>query len=151
MDKKRAFCTNSAISVFRIIPRGFDVQNACASFDVQLNWNFPQTTHELEVDSLFERYPDLRRHRCHSGRHRSFYDEARQTETAHLLEHLAVELLVQSGVSRSKAAGKTGIPRDNNRAYYRLNFYGTSSLEQMDVLLHQAADILEELIFARHL
>jgi len=103
------------------------------------------------VDPLFEHYPNLRRHRCHCGKHRSFYDEARQTEVVHLLEHLAVELLAQSGIPRSKAAGQTGIPRHGDATYYRLRFYGLVSLEQMDMLLHEASGILEKLLLAEYL
>ena len=80
----------------------------------------PELTHELDIQKLFDAYPDLRKHRCESGRHRSFFDEARQTETAHLLEHVAVELLALSGVSRDKARGQTGIPQGEKRNFYRL-------------------------------
>jgi len=105
----------------------------------------------MDIHLLFAHYPDLRRHRCHSGKHRSFFDEARQTEVVHLLEHLAVELLAQSGVSRSEAAGETGIPRQGDRTHYRLRFYGATSVEQMDILLKKAASILEELLLAEYL
>ena len=118
----------------------------CATFDLVLAADLPPTTHSLNLAALFEAYPDLRRHRCESGRHRSFETEAHQTETAHLLEHLAVELLVRSGVAREQARGETGIPRDGSRAY-RLRLYGGGSLEEMDALLREALSILSFLCF----
>jgi len=157
---------------FLIEPLGFDPRTQCASFNVQLADGVPHRTEELDVAKLFECYPDLRRHRCESGRHRSFVTEAAQTETAHLLEHLAVELLALSGVSRDVARGQTGIPRclpatalvppvgapvtsersEGRRrqgsypVVYRLRFYGTDSLEEMGTLLHNAANIFEDLL-----
>ena len=104
----------------------------------------PETTHDLDLAVLFDAYPQLRRHRCESGHHRSFETEARQTETVHLLEHLAVELLAQSGVPRDRAHGTTGIPRDKSSPY-KLRFHGAASLEQMDALLQKAAQILQNL------
>ncbi|MCL2679997.1 MAG: hypothetical protein FWF11_00745 [Coriobacteriia bacterium] len=108
----------------------------------------PPTTENLPVARLFEHYPDLHRHRCESGRPRSFKTEAQQTESVHLLEHLAVELLAQSGVARDCARGQTGIPRSQQAddSSYRLNFYGADSLQQMDLLLRRAADIFEHLL-----
>jgi len=159
---------------FIIKPLHYDVQEQCASFNVRLRDGVPHTTESLSVGRLFEHYPDLRRHRCESGRHRSFEVEARQTETVHLLEHLAVELLALSGVPRDKAYGQTGIPRcsppvipdfirdlgarndiprqptqscsQNADITYHLRFYGADSLEHMDVLLQCAAEIFEDLL-----
>ena len=136
-------------NLFHITPLLYDKQLQCASFDLQLNPVVPATTHDLDLSLLFERYPKLRIHRCDSGHHRSFFDEARQTETAHLLEHIAVELLALSGVPRDRAQGETGIPRTTcleGQSTYRLRFYGTDSLEQMDKLLRQAVDIFEDLL-----
>ena len=137
-------------SLFHITPLLYDKQLQCASFDLQLDLTVPATTHDLDLSPLFERYPKLRIHRCDSGHHRSFFDEARQTETAHLLEHIAVELLSLSGVPRDRAHGETGIPRlpclKGGQATYRLRFYGADSLEQMDLLLRQAASIFESYV-----
>ena len=129
---------------FHITPLLYDKQLQCASFDLQLDPVVPATTHKLNLNLLFEQYPKLRIHRCDSGHHRSFFDEARQTETAHLLEHVAVELLALSGVPRDRVRGETGIPRATcleGQATYRLRFYGADSLEQMDELLRQAVCI----------
>ena len=132
------------LQAFAITPRSYDAQTNCATFDVALSSGTPATTHTLDTQALLEQYPDLLRHRCDSGHHRSFATEMKQTETVHLLEHLAVELLVQSGVSRDRAHGKTGIPKDGSPAY-RLCLYGGSSLEEMDALLRKAATILQAL------
>ena len=136
-------------NLFHITPLLYDKQLQCASFDLQLDPAVPTTTHELNLNPLFERYPKLRSHRCDSGRHRSFFDEAHQTETAHLLEHIAVELLALSGVPRDRARGETGIPHTTcteGQPTYRLRFYGADSLEQMDKLLRQAVCIFVRLV-----
>ena len=135
--------------LFFITPLLYDEQLQCASFDVRLGTAAPKTTDSLDMDLLFDLYPKMRSHRCDSGRPRSFFDEARQTETVHLLEHLAVELVALSGAVRSKICGETGIPRtldSEGQATYRLRFYGVNSLEEMDALLRQAASILGDLI-----
>ena len=142
-------------SLFHISPLLYDRQLRCASFDLVLDPAIPATTHNLDVSLLFERYPKLRSHRCDSGHHRSFFDEARQTETAHLLEHITIELLALSGVPRDKVYGETGIPRtttshatagSNGQPTYRLRFYGADSLEQMDALLRQAVSVFEDVL-----
>jgi len=133
------------MATFEIIPLLYDEHLQCASFDVRLGEDTPEMTHDLNVGLLFEHYPDLRRHRCDSGKHRSFFDEARQTETVHLLEHLAVELLVLSGVARDRARGETGIPDNEGQSAYRLRFYGANSLEEMDTLLRQAISTISKL------
>jgi len=133
-------------TAFCITPLCFDQQLQCASFDVRLKGTTPKTTHGLDVQKLFDVYPDLRKHRCDSGRHRSFFDEARQTETVHLLEHLAVELLVLSGVPRSEARGQTGIPQGENQDFYRLRLYGAGSLGQANELLTDASLAIEKLL-----
>ncbi|MCL2536797.1 MAG: hypothetical protein FWE51_00740 [Coriobacteriia bacterium] len=135
-------------SPFRITPLSYDQDLSCASFDVTLEPGTPVMTTGLDVGPLFEAYPGLRIHRCDSGRHRSFRTEARQTQTVHLLEHLAVEILVASGVERSTVRGQTGIPKDDPRGTYRLRIYGGSSLEEMDALLHKAAKELNALILS---
>ena len=136
-------------NLFHITPLLYDEQLQCASFDLQLDPAVSATTHDLDLRPLFEHYPRLRSHRCDSGHHRSFFDEARQTETAHLLEHIAVELLALSGVPRDRARGETGIPRTTcaeGQPTYRLRFYGADSLEQMDKLLRQAVGIFVRLV-----
>ena len=46
-------------------------------------------------------YPGLKRHRCECGSARGIEAELADTETAHLLEHLALELMVGRGAPRS--------------------------------------------------
>jgi len=145
----------------RLIPLLYDEGLDCASFDLYLGEGVPLTTHDLDVVPLFERLPGLRKHRCDSGKQRCFFDEARQTESAHLLEHLCIELLVQSGIPRSHLRGETGIPSQarqqysrntqnegqicNNQGPYRLRIYGVESLPQAEKALSQAVHILEVL------
>lgn len=127
-------------------PLRYDEQLRCASFELSLHKHIPATTHNLDIDPLFDRFPDLRRHRCLCGKHRSFYGEARQTETVHLLEHLAIELLVQGGIARSEARGETGLPRCGESRNYRLRIYGAQSLRQAEEALTQAATQLQKLL-----
>jgi hypothetical protein len=57
-----------------------------------------------EVPGLPERalaaLPDLSRHRCDNAEGRIFADELRDTELAHLVEHVACELMAASGSPR---------------------------------------------------
>jgi hypothetical protein len=50
--------------------------------------------------------PGLRGHRCDNGAGMTFPDEMADTEVAHLVEHVAVELMARSG-SPSTLAGRT--------------------------------------------
>jgi Cyanophycin synthase-like N-terminal domain len=50
--------------------------------------------------------PGLRGHRCDNGAGMTFIDEMADTEVAHLLEHIAVELMALSG-SPTTLAGRT--------------------------------------------
>ena len=146
-------------SSFHIIPLLYDIDLRCASFEIFLAPNVPCTTDGFDVDGLFEQLPGMRKHRCDSPKSRSFYDEARQTDIVHLLEHIAVELLVLAGLKRSDVWGETGIPRSDARGDgsqsqsclvqdnslpqgYRLRLYGTDSLPQAEGALNQAVDIL---------
>ena len=154
----RAACATS----IRVVPLLYDESLCCASFDLCLEKDFPATTHDLDVDPLFDRFPGLHKHRCDSGKHRSFYDEARQTESAHLLEHLGIELLAQEGIPRSRLRGETGIHRNFEQLYsqntqkgtlegvdtalFRIRIYGVGSFDQASEALEQAADLLKLLV-----
>lgn len=48
--------------------------------------------------------PGLARHRCDNDAHKRFVDEMRDTETAHLLEHLTVEIMSLAGSPRTLPA-----------------------------------------------
>lgn len=56
---------------------------------------------------VLERFPEMRRHRCECGSARGIARELADTETPHLLEHVALELLALEGASRSNTRGDT--------------------------------------------
>ena len=136
------------MSSFHIIPLVYCPDLRCASFDVLVAPGVPLTTEDLNLVSLFESFPGLRKHRCDSTHARSFFDEARQTDIVHLLEHLSIELLVcaRPEISRSDIRGETGIPKSREKQgtarAHRVRFYGVDSLEEMDALLRQGAALL---------
>jgi hypothetical protein len=88
----------------------------------------PTTTTGFVLDPLFAELPGLRKHRCDNGRHRSFYEEARNTELAHLFEHLLIELAATSGSARENLCGATNL--DEAPARYRIRVSGFSSATQ---------------------
>lgn len=55
-----------------------------------------RTTSEMASRTLAV-LPGLASHRCHNDEGRTFAEELADTEVAHLLEHVALEILVQSG------------------------------------------------------
>ncbi|MCL2881873.1 MAG: hypothetical protein FWF45_03140 [Coriobacteriia bacterium] len=102
----------------------------------------PTMTDELNVDvtSLFEALPGLRRHRCDNGRHRSFFDEARHTEVAHLLEHVLIELLATSGCPRCQIQGATNLDEAPRR--YRIKVSGWVNVAQAEDCIEKALLLL---------
>ncbi len=56
--------------------------------------------------AVFARYPGIVRHRCDCGSARGIEAELRDTETPHLLEHVALELMVLDGAPRT-LSGRT--------------------------------------------
>ncbi|MDZ4179779.1 MAG: hypothetical protein U1E29_11215 [Coriobacteriia bacterium] len=60
----------------------------------------------LAVRAL-EAFPELRRHKCDCGSARGIESELANTESPHLLEHLALELLALGGASRRETRGET--------------------------------------------
>jgi hypothetical protein len=51
-------------------------------------------------DRLFAALPGLSKHRCDNDAKRSWFEEVADTETPHLLEHIAEELMALSGSPR---------------------------------------------------
>ena len=65
-----------------------------------------------------ELLPGLASHKCENDTHASFVAEMRDTETPHLLEHIAVELMVLSGSPRGLRARTTwDFARDGRGAF----------------------------------
>jgi len=101
----------------------------------------PARTDGLDIAPLFEVLPGLRRHRCDNGQHRSFFDEARHTETAHLFEHVLIELLAASGQPRSQIQGATNLDEAPRR--YRVKVSGWESVAQAEDCIEKALHLLE--------
>jgi len=102
----------------------------------------PITTNGLDLTSLFTALPGLRRHRCDNGRHRSFFDEARDTEVAHLLEHVLIELLALDGQSRARICGATNL--DDAPLRYRIKVSGWTDAAQAEDCIEKALLLLED-------
>ncbi len=56
-----------------------------------------------QVDALFEALPGLRHHRCGNPAATAFFDESFDTETAHLFEHVVLEIMAEAGSVRDLA------------------------------------------------
>ena len=67
-----------------------------------------------------ELLPGLASHRCENGVHASFVSEMRDTETPHLLEHIAVELMVLAGSPRAMKARTTWDFARDGRGVFRV-------------------------------
>lgn len=64
--------------------------------------HFLRTSAFTDVSSrTLARFPDLVRHRCECGSARGIRAELSDTETPHLLEHVALELMVSEGAPRT--------------------------------------------------
>ncbi|MCL2324519.1 MAG: hypothetical protein FWC48_02965 [Actinomycetia bacterium] len=103
----------------------------------------PATTAGLDVGPLFDELPGLAKHRCDNGKHRSFCDEARDTELAHLFEHLLIELAATSGAPREQLSGATNL--DEAPARYRIRISGLQSAVQAEVCRENAMRLLKRL------
>jgi len=53
------------------------------------------------AETILELLPGLARHRCECGSYRDIHAELADTETAHLLEHVTLELMALSGSPRT--------------------------------------------------
>lgn len=57
---------------------------------------------------LLEKLPGLNSHNCESGKPRSMATELKDTELAHLIEHVTLEYIVLAGAPRLLCCGETG-------------------------------------------
>lgn len=73
------------------------------------------------AECALEALPGLVRHRCDNDASRSFVHEARDTETAHLLEHVTIELMALSGSPRELAANTSWDFRRDGKGVFRLS------------------------------
>lgn len=144
-----------------VIFRGFEIDNKYdqtqtqnfedfwAHFRVRIDPFAPQRMNEYPglAASLLANYPHLRSHACDNGAHKSFASELQDTEVAHALEHLMVELLAEeSALSRFDIQGQTAwnFSKDG-QGMYRMRIRGFSSEEQARRISQRACIIFEDL------
>lgn len=106
----------------------------------------PERIRTSDVPQLPERIlsalPGLARHRCENDTGARFVDEARDTELAHLLEHVTFELMAQSGSPRTlKGETVWDFPRDG-RGVFRVKLEFDCDLVAL-AALKEAKSLLE--------
>jgi hypothetical protein len=89
--------------------------------------------------------PGLRRHTCDNDDGRDFARELRDTETAHLLEHVACELMALAGSPRSLRGETSWDFSRDGRGVYRVALQFDDDLVAMGAL-REAAVIVEWLL-----
>lgn len=89
--------------------------------------------------------PGLVRHRCESGHARGIVSELADTESAHLLEHVAIELMALAGEART-TSGRTewDFARDG-RGVFRVRI-GSDNAAVAAEALRRAAEVCEWLL-----
>ncbi len=96
------------------------------------------------VARALRRYPGLVRHRCESGRSHGVLAELEDTEMAHLLEHLALEILVSEGHPRSMQGRTSWDSRADGSGAYRV-WLGCPDAQAADAAFRAAATVVSEL------
>jgi len=96
------------------------------------------------ADRLLEALPGITRHRCESGRPRGIIAEIADTESAHLVEHIALELLARDGFPRTMAGRTDWDFRRDGRLVYRV-FLGCEKTEAASDALHEACALFARL------
>lgn len=82
--------------------------------------------------------PGLERHRCENDSGARFVDELRDTETPHLLEHVAVELMALAGSPRSLPARTTWDFAADGRGVFRVRIAYDDDLVALGALKEAA-------------
>ena len=90
---------------------------------------------EAAVNAL----PGLRRHRCECGSARGIESELADTEAPHLLEHLALELMVLSGSPRSLGGETSWDFASDGRGVFRVRLDFDDDLVAIGALRHGTA------------
>ncbi len=76
------------------------------------------TCDDLEATTrIYNLFPAIINHVCMGDASDTFKDVMGNTEVAHLLEHVCVELLAQTNLAGDISAGKTFIAQENTRTY----------------------------------
>jgi len=96
------------------------------------------------ADRLVEALPGIMRHRCESRRSRGMIAEIADTESAHLIEHIALELLVRDGFLRTSHGRTEWDFRRDGRFVYRV-FLGCEKTEAAVSALHEACALFAQL------
>lgn len=105
-----------------------------------------RTTGYPDVDSrALAILPGLRRHECDSGSARGIVAEIADTETPHLLEHIALELLALAGWPRSIRGRTRWDFATDGRGVYRVSIRGVEA-SSAEAALRAAARVVEYLL-----
>ena len=86
---------------------------------VRMNPGMPLRTSE-DIEGTARAYylaPAIAKHACLGDAGKEFQDCMGDTEVAHLLEHLAVEVMIETGLGGDIASGRTRAAADEDRAY----------------------------------
>lgn len=96
------------------------------------------------AEAVMKRLPDMVRHRCECGSARGVARELADTESAHLLEHVTLELLALDGFPRSmRGMTQWDFGRDG-RGVYRI-FFGCEDSLAARRALEEAVALLSDL------
>jgi hypothetical protein len=96
------------------------------------------------AEELLRRLPGLVRHRCECGSARGIAAELADTETAHALEHVALELLALDGYPRTMRGHTSWDARRDGRGVYRV-FLGIDDVAVARDALERGASLLAQL------
>ncbi|MDP2402115.1 MAG: hypothetical protein Q8M66_09055 [Actinomycetota bacterium] len=96
------------------------------------------------ADELLRHLPGLVRHRCECGSAHGIAAELADTETAHALEHVALELLALDGHPRTTRGHTRWDARRDGRGVYRV-FLGIDDPASVSDALGRAAALLSEI------
>ena len=102
-------------------------------------------------DLLLTRLPGLRRHRCESGSAHGIVAELSDTELPHVVEHVALELMVLAGAPRSLRGQTTWDFRADGKGVFRVAVAysdaetGFSDIELARRSVREAVTLVEDL------
>jgi len=102
------------------------------------------------ADEILRMLPGLARHRCECGSARGIAAELADTETAHLIEHVALELLVLEGAPRSLRGETRWDFRRDGRGVFRvtIGYDGPAGApaELASSAVREATDMVQRLL-----
>jgi len=96
------------------------------------------------AEQVLELLPGIERHRCDSPKSLGIVAEMNDTEAAHLLEHVAMELLAQRGLSRSMRGQTSWEFKRDGFGVYRVHL-GCEDVEAVRTALCEASVLLARL------